>query len=536
MRRRVVLIALLLTTGLALAGPSREREMAKLMLREGRLDEAAKAARNAIAEDPADAAAARVLQDLLADQGEDPLGAIPEKAPDTVREYLEARILPPDRAVKILGGLRDREDAPREVSLDLARSWMDQGRPKTAEGILKDYTDAHPDDAEGFYLLAVARDQGGNPAAALISVEQALQTEPGLAEAALLAARLYRERFEPERGRALLLAGLKLYPGNDRLHYGMGLQEMAEDAYPAAEESLKKALGIRPTVAEYALRLGEIRIRTERFVEAEEAVRKALEIEPGNPEALNLLGFTREKQHDWEGALENYLAAVKNSPDTVRYHVDAGFAYLVLGKFEKAESELKLALKLDKDDLDATVKLGIVYYRQENYKEAKKYFNLALKLQKDDFAANQYMGYVLLSDGKAKDAIKFFQRAAELDPTRASPWRMIGRAWLELGKLDEAMDAFTEAIKHDQNDAWSHFDMGKGLEEKGEWDSAEESYRKAIELDPSFYHPHLYLAELLDEVKQDEAGALEQYRIYLDLGGPDPYGDVKERVKQLEKK
>ena len=140
-----------------------------------------------------------------------------------------------------------------------------------------------------------------------------------------------------------------------------------------------------------------------------------------------------------------------------------------------------------------------------------------------------------LAEGKAKSAIRYLKKAAELDVTDSDSMRMIGKAWLSLGKMDKAMTALADAIDRDPKDPWAHFEFGKALERKQEFDGAEESYRKAIELRSDKSHFHYYLAQLLDEVLDDPAGALEHYKRYLELGGSDTNGAVKNRIGQLEK-
>ena len=112
---------------------------------------------------------------------------------------------------------------------------------------------------------------------------------------------------------------------------------------------------------------------------------------------------------------------------------------------------------------------------------------------------------------------------------------MIGRAWLELGKVEDALAALDQAVARAPEDPWIHLDRGRALEESGDDVEAEKEYRKAIELEAGFSRPHLYLAWLLDELRNEPQEALGHYRDYLELGGPDPDGTVAARIEQLEK-
>ena len=94
-----------------LAEPSSELEMARLMQKEGRTEKAMEAARKALAEDPGNEGAARLLQDLLLREGEpaDPEQVLPPEAPDVLRTLLAARLMPLEEAEAALRKLAGRQ-------------------------------------------------------------------------------------------------------------------------------------------------------------------------------------------------------------------------------------------------------------------------------------------------------------------------------------------------------------------------------------------------------------------------------------------
>ena len=62
-------------------------------------------------------------------------------------------------------------------------------------------------------------------------------------------------------------------------------------------------------------------------------------------------------------------------------------------------------------------------------------------------------------------------------------------------------------------------------------EDVEKAYVAAIEADPKFSWPHLYLGDLYNEVFLKPVEALNAYRKFLALGGPDPEGTVKKLVE-----
>jgi tetratricopeptide (TPR) repeat protein len=76
---------------------------------------------------------------------------------------------------------------------------------------------------------------------------------------------------------------------------------------------------------------------------------------------------------------------------------------------------------------------------------------------------------------------------------------------------------------------------GQIEDETEDFENAEKDYKASTEADPTLSWPWLYLAELYDEVLDKPVDALNAYRKYLELGGPDPDGVVKASVDALAK-
>jgi len=532
----LLLVAVLLLAAPAADGAGKELEMARLMCREGKTDEALKAAKAAFTATPADPYAGRLYQDLLRAKGGRIFEwGVPDGMPPLVVKLLEARVLAPEKAFAALKDLATVGEAPAAVALDLALISIAAGKPRSGEGFAKKYTEAVPGDPEGHYALGRTRAALGNEHAAISALERAVKLEPGLAEPTVLLSTLLFDTGNDALSRKLLLDALKLYPKNPDLIAGLGEDQAAQGEYKEAAASFGLACKLRPKVLDYVIRQAEVLLRIDAFKEAQAAADKAVALAPKSGRAHSTLGFAKEKQKDYEGALLAYLDAAKFEKKVLGHQVDAAFMYIVLGDLDNAKTTLLAVVKKDPKHFDGNLTLGTVYYHLEKFRDAKKHVTAALRVEKKSIDANLTLGYIFLAEGKAKDAIQCFERVAKLAEFDPEPLRMIGRANLGLGKVKDAIESFGAAIDRDPKDAWSHFDMGKALEENGDYALAKDSYLKAIELDDSLCHPHLYLAGILDEIDDEETEALKHFHAYLDLGGEDPQKFVKQRIKQLER-
>ncbi len=116
---------------------------------------------------------------------------------------------------------------------------------------------------------------------------------------------------------------------------------------------------------------------------AEETLRTLLKQTPRNPMALNNLGyFLLERNIKFEEALDLIQQAVKIDPTNPSYLDSLGWAYFKLGKFDEAEKYLKNASRLS---ASATIfeHLGDVYQKQNKPELAKSNWRKALNLASD---------------------------------------------------------------------------------------------------------------------------------------------------------
>jgi len=104
------------------------------------------------------------------------------------------------------------------------------------------------------------------------------------------------------------------------------------------------------------------------------------------------------------------------------------------------------------------------------------------------------------------------------------------RQSLNEGRYQEAIAAYQAVLKRDDKnvDAMTH--LGLIVAIGGHADAALETFEKALKLDPKYAPAYLYTGQVLNEVKQDYAGAVKAWERYLALRTT---GEERERVKAL---
>ncbi|MDA1194955.1 MAG: tetratricopeptide repeat protein [Planctomycetota bacterium] len=514
--------------------PPTPRELA----RAGRFDEARDAARTALAASPADAALGRLLQDVLLELGEREaaVAAVPAEAPAVVQAGLRARLLTGKDAVKALGAATKDDDAPMGFRLDLARAQLNAGNESAAEATVTSYLKQRPNDADALALLGAILAARGKDTAAREVLEQVLEATPGHALAAITLAQVLARGKTPAESRTVLEAALTSYPKHPTLLLALADDQVRMGELDAALVTLAPVLDLPTPKADVHARMAAVQRAKEAYPEAERCAAAALALVPEHTDALRTRGFVKLKRGDLDGAMDDYAIVLRLRPEWALIHADIALVHIVADRAEDAETSAEAAIKLDDNLIDAHLRLGQAMFLQGKGKQAKVSYEKVLKLDADNVAANRSLGYVLLDEGKPKNAIKHFQVVADADEKDSSSMRMIGRCELASGRVEEAVTAFREAVARDEKDGFAWFDLGKGLEKQEKWEEAITAYERAIAADPKLTHPHLYLAELYDEVQGEPEKALPHYKRYLELAGDDEGDVVKKRVEQLEKK
>ena len=437
------------------------------------VEEAASLARRAVELSPDDAAAHRVLGELLFLQG----------------RYQEA-------ADHYLAGLTRNQDGHLLLTACLRRDLGDAyymlGRFEEAE---REYGAALACGGDQPYChlwLGWAKQQLGDPRGAMSEFERACDLAPEWHEAHYAAGQLNCALGSYERARESLARSLSLYPPDDEEGRSAGTCELG-NAYRG---------------------LGDLR-------QAVELYKQALQLDPTHPVARFNLGLAYSEIGEYEAALAAFDVAAQLDPRDADVRVERGRACLDLGRHDEALEAYRAALEIQPGNAEAYSGLGLTYYAlgiydtsAEHYQSAVESeprdpwprYNLGLALDAAgrhadaDVAMEQAWGLgqgdadlcvvlarALTSQGRNPDgAARAARRACALDPEDADAHDALAMALFSAGDHGTALGPALEATRLMPEAAEYHYDLGLVHEARGDVLSARASFRRAVELAPGF--------------------------------------------------
>lgn len=268
--------------------------------------------------------------------------------------------------------------------------------------------------------------------------------------------RSHVERFSTpqmraERAETEASARLTANPDDPATLNARALARMQLNRYGDAYEDLRRAVALKPTVADYQANLGYVLWRLGRATEAIEAERVAIKLDD-----------------------KNYTA-----------HYQLGRFLLRLGapkQLEEAAGHLRRALEISPRQYETRFELIAAYRALANIDLAFAQYELLQDARPSDPRV-AYVGALLAADrNDMKSAISGFQEALRRDPNLMGAWQDLGLAYIKLNRWPEAAETFAEMTKRQADSSDAAYFHALALFNTGRRAEAETEARRSLRL------------------------------------------------------
>ena len=411
-------------------------ELAALYARADRGADAVAAAETAIAVDPKNREANRILGSVLASYAAQRQAIRPGDDVSTYRT----------RAMAALEVARGDGRGELSIDLTLARLYLERDRPADAIPLLRRIVSEQPQFAEGSILLAEAQEAAGSPEAAIETLSMLLEDQPQSFRARVQIAELYDRQRQWKEAAQAWAAVQKLNARNPEVMARRATSLMNGGQPGEAQNVLREALKITPNDVRLTFMLTQAQ-RDAGDLEGAEATARALKLaHPEDPRTVYLLAQmldARGRHQEIVDLLKPEIARlreVKAKPQQIGLLLGAhGLALLQLKRYDEAIGAYKDAIALSPDDTSVMFQFGAALDRAGRRADAQKIFRDVIAKDPLDANALNYLGYLLAEQGTSLDeAVSLIQRALKVDPDNPSYLDSLGWAYFQQGKLDLA--------------------------------------------------------------------------------------------------
>ena len=195
---------------------------------------------------------------------------------------------------------------------------------------------------------------------------------------------------------------LVLYPNSFSVYYALGNSQSSLQLYDLAINSYKKAIEIKPDLAEAYNNLGNCLGNSGRLDEAIDSFKQAIAIKPRYAEAF----FNMGEYLNSEEAVDSYKKAIELKPDFAEAYVNLGNLLRLKGELKKAIDSFKQAININPDFVEAYTNMGIALQDNGELDPAIDSYKQAIRIWPDYSPAHLNLAYAFLNAGNVKEGLK----------------------------------------------------------------------------------------------------------------------------------
>lgn len=369
------------------------------------------------------------------------------------------------------------------AATNLSRLDLADNRGEDARRRFESVIAANPASVDAYLLLGgVTLGTGGTPADARAVLERAAKAVPQ-SPAPRLALVAHELRFgDAKRSVALARELVAAYPGDPRAHKMLGQAHLAARDVPQALDAFSRQSTLLPRAAQPLVELAEVQSLNKDFAAAEQSLRKALGLNAVHLEAQQRLSAILVATQRIDEALAVAHGVQKQRPASSAGWVLEGDIHAAVKSWAPAQQGYRKAF--EREGVGQTlVKLHAAYMLGGKTADAAKLAGDWLRAQPRDLFIRNYLAEAAIATGRLADAEKLYR---EMDAIRPDDPNVINNlAWIAGQRGDPGAMALAEraVALAPQNpailDTLGELQMAQGQPEKGL-----ESLRKAVDIAP----------------------------------------------------
>jgi putative PEP-CTERM system TPR-repeat lipoprotein len=388
-----------------------------------------------------------------------------------------------------------------------AMQHQQKGDYMTASIVLKNALEADPGDAEARYQLARLYIETGDFPAAEKEARSALKrgypadaARLVLGKALLLQSEFQKALDETAQDRAGS-AELMTVRGNAYL----GLEQRA-----AARRLFEQALQAHPRFAQALVGLGRAAYLDGQAGRARELAQQALASEPRNTDALLFEGDLLRAQNLPDQAMAAYDQVLALNPAHRSAHIEKAYLDIGRGRFAQAQADLDAAVKTTPGSLLVAYTQALLDFSQGKPAAAQESLQKVLRVAPEHMPSVLLAGAVSLNLGSPYMAEHQFRHYLEKHPDSLYARKMLAWALLRTGHTPDALGVLEPALRSGVQDAQLLALAGESHMQARAFGKASELFARASELNPA-------AADLRTALALSELGKGERTQALADL-------------------
>lgn len=488
----------------------------EVLMRRGRLDEAAQALRDAQAADPKNprpllglgtlavqrrdyAEAGKLFEQAKALRPQDP-GARLGLADVHVRT---GKV---DVAIKELEGIDPRARSAA-VQMALGRMYLAVNRPAEAIRALAPVVERRPKFAEARGLLGAAYLAERKADLAIAQFEELARQVPDRPNFQFALGTAYLQGGRPADALARLDAAARAYGKVPDYHVQRASALLAMGRLDEAAKAAATARDLEPKAPQPYLVLGEIRAVQGQAAAAREMYAKAAEVDATYAPAHLAMGQLHAVGRDMDSALKEFDAAVKADPRSLVAIRTKAAALVQQKRAGEAIAFVASAAAADPGNAALHALLGGLHAGESQWDRAQASYRKALELDAKSLDAHLGLARLAMREGKDAEAIRQLQAAVKARPDHPAAVMMLASLHARLAQYDMAITVLEPVVKSRPGSPAVEVLLADMYRKTGRYDDAIDRTGNLLKKAPTLHAARLIRADAA-LAKGDAAGAI----------------------------
>ncbi len=319
---------------------------------------------------------------------------------------------------------------------------------------------------------------------ALRVLDQAIENDPGLAEAHMLIARLnLLPDGDEERIAKATSAAIELLQDDPKeLSTAYLLRAMTQDDTDDQLADLSKAIELDPSNAEAVRQRAGLRMQNGDFDQAVEDLQKVLELDPTNEQIAAATVQQLVELDRADDALELLSKTIQARPSEGLYRLRA-LLYTNMDREDDALADLNKALAMQPKDPIALLQRAEISLRRDDVKDAKRDLDAAIDLAPQVEQLDQAIVvrcFIAVEEGRMADAINDMKILIDRSPDDVYRQLQLANLYLQDDRPRQAIDMLSGVLDRDPKNASVLRSRGDAYLAVGDHAEAIADYEKAL--------------------------------------------------------
>ncbi len=241
-----------------------------------------------------------------------------------------------------------------------------------------------------------------------------------------------------------------------------------ERDYAGAETHFRRAREIKPDDARPYLYLGTIEFERKNHRAAIDRLSVATSLDPANESAHEMLGLALIEVGSEEAGERELHKALEINPLNQAANLGLGKIYESQDRNDSAMDLLERALDANPNLDMATYILQRVYYEEGLYEKAEAKCRQFLKYHPKDIQSLEILGWVYRLRGRTKDMLEVYERLTRIEPENTTYWSTIIQHYMENNDYERAKGYLETSLGYNPYYAYGNVRYGQVLMHYGE--------------------------------------------------------------------